>query len=170
MSATDQASKWYTTDFIFQGLQSFLQEQGFRVTEPDEEKPTFLDKVVIASRLLTKEVIEIRGTLSGEAHLPDTEAHKRARMFSEAMHWLSDALLSPITFFTTHYGDNRNRCLCLPDVEHYREILDKVKDYFTTNNLYLKVYLVSEDASVHIHQLNERSNKKVEKDQEVEGL
>lgn len=155
MKTTNITTRWYTTAFVSNALREYLGDHGYRIIEENEEEPSNSDEVVVASKFFGKEVIEIRGTIVSEAPLKEeTESGKRIKLLTDAMYWLSDVLLSPITFFANNYSDGKNRSLCLPDLPHYRELLEKVTDYFTTNNLNLKVYLVSEDGSIEVTYLN----------------
>jgi hypothetical protein len=62
---------------------------------------------------------------------------------------------SPISFFVKHYSDEKSTSLSLHDLDQYRDILEKVREYFTVNNLNLKVYLVNEAGGVQLFYLNE---------------
>lgn len=156
MKATNlTTTRWYNTRFIAHALREYLTENGYNISEEPEEIPANCDEVIVATKLFAKEVIEIKGTIHSEDSLKEVENNTRLKLLTDAMHWLSDILLSPISFFVRHYADEKSPSLCLPDLEQYREILEKVKEYFTTNNLHLKVYLVNESGAVHTLQLNE---------------
>ena len=170
MRTTNLTTRWYTTDFISNSLKTYLEDHGYRVLEETEQNSSNSDDVILASKFFGKELIEIRGTVPSNGLLrEENENNKRAKLFTDAMHWLSEVLLSPITFFANHYTDAQNRSLCLPDTEQYRELLEKVKEYFTTNNLNLKVYLVSQSGKVHITYLNSLLHKDEEANVEVKG-
>ncbi|MGE5519684.1 MAG: hypothetical protein ACM3VS_07135 [Candidatus Dadabacteria bacterium] len=165
MKLTNLTQRWYTTNFISLSLKNHLEEHGYRILEEPEEKPSNCDEVIVASRIFGKEYIEIRGSLpSNEALKEETEGSRRLKIISDAMNWLSDLLLSPITFIANYYNDGKNRSLCLPDLEQYRELLQKLKEYFTTNNLNLKVYLVKNSGEVQIIHLNALARKQEEID------
>jgi hypothetical protein len=164
MKATS-LTRWYTTSYISASLKNFLEENGYNISEELEEKPANCDEIVVATKMFSKEIIEIKGTVVSEEVLKESESNKRLRLLTDAMHWLSDILLSPISFFVRHYADDKSPSLCLPDLEQYREILEKVKEYFSTNNLHLKVYLVNESGGVHVVQLNEAYSEEVKKEE-----
>lgn len=155
MEATNLTTRWYTTAFISGSLKSFLEENGYSIVEEPEEKAANCDDIIVATKLFGKEVIEVKGTVMSNDAFIESEGNKRLKLLSDAMHWLSDVLLSPISFFARHYADEKSPSLCLPDLEQYREILEKVREYFTTNNLNLKVYLVNEAGGVQVLHLNE---------------
>jgi hypothetical protein len=165
MQLTNLTQRWYTTNFISQSLKHFLEEHGYRFLEEAEEKPSNCDDVIVASRIFGKEYIEIRGTItSGVALKDESEGTKRLKIISDAMNWISDVLLSPITFVANYYNDGKNRSLCLPDLEQYRELLQKLEEYFTSNNLNMKVYLVTETGDVQMMHLNAHERRQDEID------
>jgi hypothetical protein len=155
MEATNLTSRWYTTAFISSALKEYLEDNGYTISDEQEEKRPNCDEVITATKLFGKEVIEIKGTLSSTEHLKETEGNKRMKLLTEAVNWISDLLLSPISFFVKHYSDEKSPSLCLPDLDQYRDILEKVREYFTVNNLNLKVYLVNEAGGVQLFYLNE---------------
>lgn len=166
MKATSLTSRWYTTTYISSALKTFLTENGYSISDEVEATPNNCDEVIVATKLFSKEVIEIKGTIHSDDVLKETESNTRLKMLTDAMHWISDLLLSPISFFVRHYADEKSPSLCLPDLEQYREILEKVREYFTTNDLQLKVYLVNEAGDVHVFQLNETMNNEDVKEEE----
>lgn len=155
MEATNLTARWYTTAFITSSLKKYLDNNGYSIADEEAEHSPNCDDVIVATKLFGREVIEIKGTILSTEVLVETEATKRLKLFSDAMHWLSDVLLSPISFFVRHYADEKSPSLCLPDLDQYRDMLQKVKEYFTVNNLNLKVYLVKENGAVRIMYLNE---------------
>ncbi len=170
MKATNLTTRWYSTSHISHSLKAYLIENGYGISEEQEEKNSNCDEVVVATRMFTKEVIEIKGTIESEESLKETESSKRLKLLTDAMNWISDLLFSPISFFVRHYADDKSPSLCLPDLEQYREILEKVKEYFTTNNLHLKVYLVNESGGVQVIHLNETVTAEEQKESSILGL
>jgi len=166
MRTTNLTTHWHTTQFISTSLKAYLEDHGYRILDEQEEHHSNCDDVIVASKIFGKEVIEIRGTIETPEAVKETESSKRAKLFTEAMYWLSDVLLWPITFFANHYNDDKNRSLCLPDLEQYKELIEKLREYFTNNNLNLKVYLVNASGDVHITHLNLIDNKDEELDDE----
>ncbi|HEV8285076.1 MAG TPA: hypothetical protein VGQ09_12250 [Chitinophagaceae bacterium] len=146
------ATNWYTTQFITNSLKQYLKEKGFRLGEPDQF-PSNFDHVIISTKLLSKEIIEIRGTVN-ETTETEEPVEKNDNGFIEVMHFLLDIMLSPINLFNSMNGYEGDRCLCLPDTGEYRKVLDKLKDYFTSNQLHLKVYLVDQSGTVDVFCLN----------------
>jgi hypothetical protein len=145
---------WYSTQFITQSLRTYLKKKRYLLTEPEEARPIGVDHIIVAARRLSKEIIEIRGTIT-QADTTETEANNanEERGFINTLHFLFNVTLSPISFFTPG-NEYEDRSLCLPDLNHHRETLEKLEDYFTTHGLHLKVYLVNENGAVDIFQLN----------------
>lgn len=172
MKITNLTTRWYTTSFISGALRAYLEDHGFRILDENEEDGSSnSDEVIVASKFFGKEFIEIRGTVVSEHELHEaTQSSKRLKLLTDAMYWLSDVLLSPITFFASNYSDGKNRSLCLPDLPHYRELLEKVTDYFTTNNLNLKVYLVDMNGAVEVTYLNTLSRREDEVQKEKDSF
>jgi len=73
--------------------------------------------------------------------------------FIETIHFFFNVIFSPISFFTSINGDEGKWCLCLPDLEQYRKILDMSKEYFASNKMHLKVYFVNQNGSVDVFYL-----------------
>lgn len=154
MDTTNLTTQWYTTAFITNSLRAYLEDHGYSISDEEVHNPN-CDELLVATKLFGREVIEVKGTIASNAAIAETEGNKRLKMFTDAMSWLSDVLLSPISFFVRHYADEKSPSLCLPDLDQYRDILEKVREYFTANQLNLKVYLVNEAGGVQIMHLNE---------------
>jgi hypothetical protein len=145
---------WYSTQFITQSLRTYLKKKRYLLTESEEERPAGVDHIIVAAKRLSKEIIEIRGTIN-QAAPAETEVNNtnEERGFINTLHFLFNVTLSPISFFTPG-NEYEDRSLCLPGLDHHRETLEKLEDYFTTHSLHLKVYLVNQNGSVDIFQLN----------------
>lgn len=46
--------------------------------------------------------------------------------------------------------------MALPNVGRYQAIIKKLNDYFFINDLYFRIYLINEDGSVEVRNLNSR--------------
>jgi hypothetical protein len=65
-------------------------------------------------------------------------------------------LFNSLIHFAGYYSDgNVMVAIGLPNAERYKIIINRVQEYFTLNNLYFKIYLVNEDGSVEVSNLNE---------------
>jgi len=152
---------WYTTQFITNSLKQYLKKNGFRLSERDELHSTNSDHAFVSTKLLSKEIIEIRGTVSKETVTKTEEQIRKKDVgFIEITQFLLDKMLSPINFFKSTNGHVGNLCLCIPDTHRYRKVVDKLKDYFISNMLHLKIYLIDQNGSVEVVYLN--PNKKTE--------
>lgn len=155
MNTTNKITDWYTSEFLSKCLGNYLNGRGFGLREPEEQEAVHFSNALVSTRLLSKEVIEIRGALT-EIINPETEKHaeKKAAGFRRAMNFLIVIILSPVSFFTPSTADKISRCFCLPDLEQNRKILEKVNDYFISNELRLKIYLINQDGFVDVVYLN----------------
>jgi hypothetical protein len=162
MNTTHNTAAWYTTRFITNGLKDYLKEKGFRINESEVQHSAHLTNAVVSTRLLSREVIEIRGTLTEAVNTETQEkGDKRGSGFREIMHFVFDTLLLPISIFTSANGDERSRCLCIPDIEQYRKVLDKIQEYFAFNEMQLKIYLVNQYGAVDVLYLNPHKNNNI---------
>lgn len=153
MNTTTRNIDWHTTQFITNSLRHYLKKKGFRLSEPEEQYLLKFDNVVVSTKLLSKEIIGIRGTIP-EAAGTEKEVGKNDSSFIEVIHFFVDMIFSPISFFASIHGDEGKWCLCLPDLEQYRNILNKLEEYFASNKMHLKVYFVSQNGSVDVIYLN----------------
>jgi hypothetical protein len=68
---------------------------------------------------------------------------------------ITESFLNSITNFAQYYSDeNALIALALPNSARYKAIVDNVEDYFTTNNLYFKIYLIDKDGEIEERNLN----------------
>jgi hypothetical protein len=156
-SLKEETNHWYSEDFIIGSLTKFLKDNGYKIhkeTGLPAERP---EKVLIASKYFTKEIIEIKGFPNKPASLSGLQ---KPSATTNARHWFSDALFSSFVNFGKYYSnENAEVAMALPNVEKYKAIIEKVQDYFTINNLYFKLYLVNEDGEVEVSNLNENMRK-----------
>jgi hypothetical protein len=154
---TSEVNHWYSEDFIISSLTAYLKDNGYKIHK-ESAKVERTEKVVIASKYFTKEIIEIKGfpakdgNYSGIQKVASTQAH--------AKNWFSDALLNSLVNFGKYYSiENAEVAMALPNADKYKAIIEKVQDYFTVNNLHFKIYLVNEDGDVEVSNLNENMRK-----------
>jgi|SRR4030095_463768 len=148
-------TNWHTTQFITNSLRQYLRKKGFRLDQPGEQHSFQSDHAIVCSRLLSREFIEIRGTITKGTET-ETEEQIEKNSFTGLMHFLFDMMLMPVGFFTSlnKEGGEIRRCFCLPDLNHYRKILEKLSEYFSLNEMHLKIYLINENGSVDVFYLN----------------
>ena len=154
-ATTTTTTTWYTTQFITNSLRQYLKSNGFRLSEREVQLSTNSDHAFVSTKRLSKEIIEIRGTVSKETLTKrEEQIRKKDSGFIEITQFLLDMILSPINFFKSINGHEGNLCLCIPDIHQYRKVVDKLKDYFISNMLHLKIYLIDQSGSVEIVYLN----------------
>jgi hypothetical protein len=156
--APDEVNHWYSEEFIISSITTYLKENGYKIHKETGKATDRPEKVVIASKYFTKEIIEIKGFPNKAAAYAGLQ--KSTSTSAHARHWFSDALLSSFVNFGKYYSiENAEVAMALPNVERYKAIIEKVQDYFTINNLYFKLYLVNEDGEVEVSNLNENMRK-----------
>ena len=157
---SDESSEWYSEEFVCNSLVAHLKKNGYKV---HEEKPKSLtgkaEKIITVSKYFTKEIIGIKGLppatdRNGLLKVLDKDASPQVK------NWFYESLFNSFINFGKYYSDeNAVGAMALPNVERYKAIVDKVQDYFTSNNLYFKLYMVNENGDVDVLNLNDKDNK-----------
>ncbi len=157
LTTSDLSNDWYSEAFICESLVNYLKENGYKIHKDVYTKmPDKVDSIIIASRFFTREIIEVKGFPSDfSKHPANKEVPKNTSHLQHAKNWFSEALLNSFINFGKYYSnDTADVAMALPNVEKYKAIIGKVQDYFTLNNLYFKIYLVNQDGSVEVSNLN----------------
>ena len=136
---------WYSEEFIYKSVVNFLKEKGYKVHK-DNSKKGFekTGRSITASRFFKKEVIEVKG-------FPHYY-HPAARDAVPAKS--TSALFNSFVNFSM--TDNAEVAMAVPNVSRYQAIIEKLNDYFSVNDLYFRIYLVNEDGSVEVSNLNDK--------------
>ncbi|GEO09869.1 hypothetical protein [Segetibacter aerophilus] len=152
-----ESTEWYSEEFICNSLISFLKKNGYKI---HEEKPKNLtgksEKIVTVSKFFTKEIIGIKGLK------PSNERNSLLKVLdkndsSQAKSWFHESLFNSFINFGKYYSDeNADGAMALPNVYRYKAIIETVQDYFTSNDLYFKVYMVNENGDVDVINLNDK--------------
>jgi len=151
-------NSWYTENFISNSIIKYLLDNGYRIhKEEGVKKSMYGERVIITSKYFTKEIIEVKGLVaeSNRSKLLMETADKinPTRSFKN---FLSDTLFNSLVNFGKYYSDgNAEVAIGLPIVDRYKTIIEMVQEYFITNRLSLKLYLVNQDGSVEVSNLNE---------------
>ncbi len=149
---TPTASQWYSEDFIFTSVVKFLKENGYKIQKEIPIKDGGKsDKIINATKFFKREIIEIKGFPYCESN--DT-IHLPVKASQHAKSWFSDALVNSFYNFGTF--ENAEVAMALPNIGRYQAIVEKLHDYFTINDLYFRIYLVNEDGSIEVSNLNEK--------------
>lgn len=150
--------EWHTDDFICNCLIKYLKKNGYKVHEEKERITTGkTEKIITASKFFTKEIIGIKGSPRGTDRSSLLKVFDKNSSSPLAKNWFYDSLFNSLINFGKYYSDeNAVLAMALPNVERYKAIIDKVREYFTVNNLYFKLYLVNENSEVEAFNLNEK--------------
>ncbi len=148
-----ETTDWYFEDFIYNSVSKFLKENGYKVQKENSTKEK--DKTetkIIASKFFKKEIIEVKG-FPNYYYSNSSQTIEPAKN-SYAKNWFTEALFN--SFINFSLSENAEVAIALPNVARYQAIIKKLNDYFTVNDLYFRIYLVNEDGSVDISNLNEK--------------
>jgi hypothetical protein len=141
---------WYSEEFIYLSIVKYLKENGYKVLKENRQKEAEkADKIIIASKFFKKEMIEVKGY---PGYHPN-QLHPTPKS-TQAKNWFSEALFNSFVNFSS-FGD-AEIAIALPNVGRYQTIIKNLNDYFTINDLYFRIYLVNEDGSVVVSNLNQK--------------
>jgi hypothetical protein len=155
--AFDTTHEWFSEQFISDSLVKYLKENGYKIHKDLYNKmPDKVDTIITASKFFSKEIIEVKGfPTEFYKNSISKETPKNLGHLQHAKNWFSEALLNSFVNFGKYYSnDSADVAMALPNVHKYKAIIEKVQDYFSLNNLYFKIYLVNEDGSVEVSNLN----------------
>ncbi|MCW3081064.1 hypothetical protein [Segetibacter sp.] len=151
-----ESTEWYSEEFICSSLINYLKKNGYKI---HEEKPKNLtgkpEKIITVSKFFTKEIIGIKGLP------PANDRNSLLKVLDkndspQAKSWFYESLFNSFINFGKYYSDeNAVGAMALPNVERYQAIFEKVQDYFTSNNLYFKLYMINENGDVDVMNLHD---------------
>jgi hypothetical protein len=142
ISNLEKVSDWYSEDFIRQSMIKFLKLDGYTIHKlPLAARD---EKLIVATRFFKKELIEIKGFPRSHYTSDITRAAaKNDNLTQQAKRWFSEALFNSLVNFANYYSEgNVIVALALPNAGRYKIIIERVQEYFTLNNLYLKFILL----------------------------
>lgn len=143
---------WYSEEFIHNRVVNFLKENGYKIHKDNSRKERErAGRIITASKFFKKEVIEVKGFRY--YYISDTPETVPTRNVP-CGNWFTDTLFNSFINFNT--SDSTEIAMALPNAGRYKGIIKKLNDYFFTNNLYYKIYLVNEDGSVEVSNLNSK--------------
>ena len=141
---------WYTEEFIYASVASYIKDACYKIQRENRLKDQEKSGIILtASRYFKKEIIEIKGY----PHYDHNQLHSIAPKATQAKSWFSDALFNSFVNFS-HF-ENAEIAMALPNVSRYQAIIKNLTDYFTSNELYFRIYLVNEDGTVDVSNLNQ---------------
>lgn len=158
-----ERTEWYSEEFISNSLINYLKKNGYKI---HEEKPKTAsvkpERIITVSKFFTKEIIGIKGL----PQAPDRTILLKVADKNDSSHaksWFYDSLFNSLINFGKYYSDeNAVGAMALPNVEKYKAIIERVQEYFAANDLYFKLYMISENGEVEVLNLNEKESKKTE--------
>ena len=147
---------WYSEEFIYASVAKYLKENGYKVQRDNPSKEGGKsEKIIVATKFLKKEIIEIKGLRLYNLD----QVHTIAPRTNAPKSWFSEALLNSFINFSSF--ENVEVAMALPNVGRYQAIIKNLNDYFTANDLYFRIYLVDEQGTVDVSNLNYNYFKKV---------
>lgn len=156
-----EGTEWYSEEFIYDSLVTYLKKNGYKIHE-EKAKPanTKTEKIITVSKFFTKESIGIKGLQQAADRSSLLKVLDKNESTLHAKNWFYDSLFNSFINFGKYYSDeNAVGAMALPNVDRYKVIIEKVHDYFTSNNLSFKVYLVNENGDVDVINLNDKEAK-----------
>lgn len=143
---------WFSVDFIYESVVRFLKEGGYKIHKENDQKEIERNgRIITASKFFKKEVIEVKGF--PHYNHPVT-LNSVAAKNTHAKSWFTEALFNSFVNFSM--SENSEVAMALPNVSRYQAIIKNLNDYFSINDLSFKIYLVNEDGSVEVSNLNYR--------------
>ena len=147
-------AEWYSEDFIYNAVVAYLKDNGYKVQKeslPKDKDGVKQERIINASKFFKKEIIEVKGF---PQYNPSNPQHAPLKTTHHAKNWFSEALINSFANFGTF--ENAEVAMALPNVSRYKAIVEKLHEYFTANDLYFTIYLVNEDGTVEVSNLNEK--------------
>lgn len=158
---SEENTEWYSEEFICNSLIIYLKKNGYKIHEEKAKSLTGkTEKIITVSKFFTKEIIGIKGLQQVPDRTSLLKVLDKSDSSLQAKSWFNDSLFNALINFGKYYSDeNAVGAMALPNVERYKAIIEKVQDYFTSNNLYFKLYIVNENGAVDVLNLNDKEHK-----------
>jgi hypothetical protein len=154
----DENASWYTEAFIGSSIENYLKANGYKIHKESLSNASDRnEKVITASKYFTKEIIGVKGLLTDHNRNALLKVADKNSWSQQAKNWFSETLFNSLVNFGKYYSDESAVvAMALPNVDRYKTIIEKVADYFTSNNLSFKLYLVDQNGEVEISNLNSK--------------
>jgi hypothetical protein len=139
-----------------------LKHKGYKLMKDDAMIiPEKKEGVLAAVRHGKKELIDVKALSDFYPVAEIREEHTGITdQLLHSIQSVAEALFFSFIHFGRYFkGEKMTLALALPDTQRYRQILEKLEDYFTENNLDFKVYLVALSGDVQERNLNGKMNK-----------
>jgi hypothetical protein len=154
---TEGSGAWYTEEFVYESVIKYLNENGYKIHKEDAEAVERKERIIIASRYFTKEIIHVKG-LPHESNRTKLLKEVASSVYpsSSILATFTDTIFNSLVNFGKYYSDeNSDLAMALPDNDRYKSIIERLSEYFSANDLSLKIYLVNESGDVAVSNLNE---------------
>ncbi len=142
---------WYSEDFIYTNVVKYLKENGYKIQKEIPVKEGKSERIIIATKFFKREIIEVKGFPYYESN---ETTHLPVKASQHAKSWFSDALID--SFYNFGAFENAEVAMAFPNIGRYQAIVEKLHEYFTINDLYFRIYLVNENGSIDVSNLNEK--------------
>lgn len=161
MKEYNHQEDWFYEGQISKKLVDYFLKNGYKILKDNSEKISARGEDIIVSLQGQQEIIEVKGyPTTVHTKGKDKGKPKPTNPKLQAKHWFSEALLSSIFNYQRHKDSkNFNLALAFPLIDRYKELIGKVEDFFTDNNINFKVYFVDDKGSVTIDNLNKNERK-----------
>lgn len=161
MKVNNHINEWFYEGRISKCLVDYLIKNGYEIIKDNSNNINARGEDIIASRNGFQEIIEVKGyPTTYYSKGPNMGQPKPTKPKLQAKHWFSEALLSSISNYQRQKGNKKYKlALALPLTDRYKELISKVEDFFTDNNIDFKVYFIDESGSVIIDNLNRNERK-----------
>lgn len=139
-----------------------LKQKGYKLLKDDAMiVPEKKEGVLAAVRHGKKELIDVKALSEFYSVTEIREEHPGITdQLLHSIQSVAEALFFSFIHFGRYFkGEKMTLALALPATQRYRQILEKLEDYFTENNLDFKVYLVALSGEVQERNLNHKKNK-----------
>lgn len=159
MTEYNHQDDWFYEGQISKKLVAYFIKNGYTILK--DNKISARGEDIIVSIQGQQEIIEVKGyPTTVHTKGKDKGKPKPTNPKLQAKHWFSEALLSSIFNYQQHKKkDNFKLALAFPLTHRYTELIGKVEDFFTDNNLNFKVYFVDDKGTVTIDNLNKNERK-----------
>lgn len=142
-------------------LLRYLRQNGYKLLKDEIVIPEKKDGLLAVARHGRKELIDVRSLPAVFPLVEKKEGQlKKTDLLLHAMQSVAEALFHSFVHVGKYFQEEKiASALAVPDTERYRQIIGKLEDYFTENNLDFKIYLLAENGTVRVQNLNQKHNK-----------
>ncbi len=156
MESYNHQNDWYHESQISKKLVKYFERNNYRIVKDNSENISTRGADIVVCSENEYIVIEVKGypttfhTKGVKKGMPKPTNPKL-----QAKHWFSEAIFSSI-FNYSQFKNSQNLIIALafPLNYRYKELINKVEDYFSDNQLNFRVYFLDENGNVTLDNLN----------------